>query len=431
MDVGLSETFENALTDNTVYAIKEGKDHMSSVDSTILTGLVRVLEGIPAMVEPDARINLLSFGFSLVERSGLKASDNMHTDLVNIVNYAANLGKLDALINNAKEYPESRKTQSELGEILSGLKDKQRPKGQTQSPRAGIKASDEFQYDVFISYASEDRPVVEQIIQDFRRAGVTYWVDHEQIDFGDRITEKIEEGLRESKYVVVCLSANLGRSNWVRAEYGSILHKELGRISQGSGRKVIPLKLDDSSDDNIPLLLYNKRRANYSNVTEFNQLLEFLKQRPKFPVSYSEEAAALFDVFLAHNSQDKPLVESIAERLRQRGLNPWLDKEQIPPGRWFQDVIQQAITTVKSAAIFIGPKGLGKWQRIELRTFISQCVEADLPVIPVLLPGVSDIPKDLPFFKELNWVRFSSGIDDPEALDNLEWGITGKHPRKS
>lgn len=68
---------------------------------------------------------------------------------------------------------------------------------------------------------------------------------------------------------------------------------------------------------------------------------------------------------------------------------------------------------------------------MELRTFISQIIGAGLPVIPVLLPGVSNIPEDLIFLKELNWVHFSSGIDDAEALDNLEWGITGKRPRKS
>ncbi len=137
-----------------------------------------------------------------------------------------------------------------------------------------------------------------------------------------------------------------------------------------------------------------------------------------------------FDVFLAHNSQDKPQVVAIAEALKQRGLYPWLDIEQIPPGQWFQDIIQQAIPKVKSAAIFIGPKGLGRWQVLELRSFISQCVEAKLPVIPVLLPGVDDIPKELRFLKELTWVRFASGIDDAEALDNLEWGITGKHPHR-
>lgn len=133
-----------------------------------------------------------------------------------------------------------------------------------------------------------------------------------------------------------------------------------------------------------------------------------------------------FDVFLAHNSQDKPLVRAIATKLKERGLEYWIDEEQIPPGRWFQDVIQQAIPNVKSAAICIGTGGLGKWQVVELRSFISQCVNSDIPVIPVLLPGVEAIPQHLLFLKELNWVNFANGIEDIKALDNLEWGITGK-----
>ena len=141
-------------------------------------------------------------------------------------------------------------------------------------------------------------------------------------------------------------------------------------------------------------------------------------------VKTSEEVAE-FDVFLAHNSIDKDEVEAICEALKQKGLTPWLDKEQIPPGRWFQDVIQQAIATVKSAAIFIGEQGLGRWEALELRSFISQCVERGIPVIPVLLPGVERIPDDLLFLRELNWVRFTTA-DDPEAIKNLCWGITGK-----
>jgi hypothetical protein len=133
-----------------------------------------------------------------------------------------------------------------------------------------------------------------------------------------------------------------------------------------------------------------------------------------------------FDVFLAHNSQDKPQVRAIATKLKDRGLKYWIDEEQIPPGRWFQDVIQQAIPNVKSAAICIGTGGLGKWQAVELRSFISQCVNSDIPVIPVLLPGVKEIPEHLFFLKELNWVNFANGIEDIKALDNLEWGITGE-----
>ncbi len=134
-----------------------------------------------------------------------------------------------------------------------------------------------------------------------------------------------------------------------------------------------------------------------------------------------------FDVFLAHNSQDKPQVRAIATKLKERGLKYWIDEEQIPPGRSFQDVIQQAIPNVKSVAICIGTGGLGKWQEaVELRPFISQFVHSGIPVIPVLLPGVKEIPERLFFLKEFNWVNFANGIEDIKALDNLEWGITGE-----
>jgi hypothetical protein len=139
---------------------------------------------------------------------------------------------------------------------------------------------------------------------------------------------------------------------------------------------------------------------------------------------------AEFDVFLAHNTEDEREVECIGEALRLRGLNPWLDKEQIPPGRWFQDLIQRAIPVVKSAAIFIGPKGIGRWQTLELRSFISQCVERGIPTIPVLLPGATKFPPELLFLQQLNWVRFRKSIDEVEALDDLEWGVTGEHPKR-
>ncbi|MDJ0707057.1 MAG: GUN4 domain-containing protein [Leptolyngbyaceae cyanobacterium MO_188.B28] len=138
-----------------------------------------------------------------------------------------------------------------------------------------------------------------------------------------------------------------------------------------------------------------------------------------------------FDVFLAHNSQDKPQVKVIARELKRRGLKPWLDVEQIPPGRAFQDVIQEVIPNIKTAAIFIGPKGLGKWQVMELRTITSRCVEEDIPVIPILLPGVEGIPDNLIFLRQFHWVNFTDGLEDADALYQLEWGITGERPQRS
>ncbi|MGK7948160.1 MAG: toll/interleukin-1 receptor domain-containing protein [Xenococcaceae cyanobacterium] len=134
----------------------------------------------------------------------------------------------------------------------------------------------------------------------------------------------------------------------------------------------------------------------------------------------SNQKSYEFDVFLAHNSVDKPKIRAIAKKLKQRGLKPWLDEEQIAPGELFQDAIQKAIPQIKSAAICIGSNEIGQWQRIELPTLISQFVNEDILVIPVLLPGVDRIPGYLLFLQQLNWVNFQN-IDDAAALDRLEW----------
>ena len=70
------------------------------------------------------------------------------------------------------------------------------------------------------------------------------------------------------------------------------------------------------------------------------------------------------------------------------------------------------------------------WQALELRAFGSQCVERQIPVIPVLLPGVTEIPENLVFLRELNWVSFHRSPDEEEPLDRLVWGIIGRKPTK-
>ncbi len=134
-----------------------------------------------------------------------------------------------------------------------------------------------------------------------------------------------------------------------------------------------------------------------------------------------------FDVFLAYHEQDQHPVRAIAEALKIRGIYPWLAEEQIQPGRWFMQVIEAAIPKVRSAAIILGPHGLGGWQALEVRSFVRRCVESRIGVIPVLLPGVEDLQQELLFLKELRSIKLAT-LEDEEALDQLEWGITGKQP---
>jgi len=42
--------------------------------------------------------------------------------------------------------------------------------------------------------------------------------------------------------------------------------------------------------------------------------------------------AQRYHTFLSHHTDDKPVVEELAQKLRQAGLRPWLDKWNLIPG---------------------------------------------------------------------------------------------------
>jgi len=135
-----------------------------------------------------------------------------------------------------------------------------------------------------------------------------------------------------------------------------------------------------------------------------------------------------FDVFLSHNSKDKPAVRKLAEVLRARGLRVWLDEWELVPGQPWQEAIEEIIETTRSSAVLVGKDGLGPWQDTEMRGCLSEFEDRKLPVIPVLLPGAPDAPPRLPIFlKRFTWVDLRRGLIE-EELDRLQWGVTGERP---
>jgi len=134
-----------------------------------------------------------------------------------------------------------------------------------------------------------------------------------------------------------------------------------------------------------------------------------------------------FHVFLSYNRQDKPIVREIWAILRERGLRPWLDDEELIPGRDWQENLEGVVRTVAAAAVFVGRGGMGPWENHEMRACLLQFVERRLPVIPVLLPGAAERPALPLFLKTLAWVDLRSGLD-PRGIDRLVHGITGERP---
>ena len=131
-----------------------------------------------------------------------------------------------------------------------------------------------------------------------------------------------------------------------------------------------------------------------------------------------------FDVFLCHNSEDKPVVKKLGELLKEQGILPWLDEWELRPGLPWQRLLEEQIEQIKSAAVFIGQSGIGPWQQLELEAFLREFVGRGCPVIPVLLENAPRKPKLPVFLKGMTWVDFRKR--DPDPMEQLIWGITGE-----
>jgi hypothetical protein len=139
-------------------------------------------------------------------------------------------------------------------------------------------------------------------------------------------------------------------------------------------------------------------------------------------------------VFLSHNSADKPVVEELARRLRDAGIEPWLDSWHLVPGEKWQPALEKALTEARASAVFFGPSGVGPWQDEEMRVAIGRrVVDSGYRVVPVLLPGAqrgkrSAVP---PFLANVTWVEFQRSLDEEHEVRPVrhdQWLRGDRHP---
>lgn len=160
-------------------------------------------------------------------------------------------------------------------------------------------------------------------------------------------------------------------------------------------------------------------------LTQFGDLLWDLRDQTPLREKIVKNE---FDVFLCYNSTDRPAVIEIGKKLKQRGILPWLDEWELRPGLPWQRALEEQIGKVKSAAVFVGQNGIGPWQDMEQAAFLRQFVKRACPVIPVLLPDCPEKPKLPIFLENMQWVDFRKS--DPDPMEQLIWGITGKGSQK-
>lgn len=92
---------------------------------------------------------------------------------------------------------------------------------------------------IFISHRKLDSNSAERLAKDLTQVGHTVWFDEWKIDIGDSIVQRVQEGLSDSAYLVLCCSS-FGSSDWVDREWMSALARQLS----GQSIKLLPALLN-------------------------------------------------------------------------------------------------------------------------------------------------------------------------------------------
>ena len=106
---------------------------------------------------------------------------------------------------------------------------------------------------VFISHRGADAILAEKLAVGVRAAGHKVWLDTWEVNVGDQIVERMNEGLTGSTYLVVCYSSS-GIAPWMNIEWISALARQLN----GEGVKVLPVRL---SGKDAPAILAGTKYA--------------------------------------------------------------------------------------------------------------------------------------------------------------------------
>jgi hypothetical protein len=124
-----------------------------------------------------------------------------------------------------------------------------------------------------------------------------------------------------------------------------------------------------------------------------------------------------FDVFVSHNSKDRSEVLKLVTKLKDLGINPWLDAWQLVAGEPWLPAIERALGECSVCAVVIGPHGLGNVHEDEMWVALQRSIESKrdgrrFRVIPILLPKCKRGDRTLlPTFLTANtWVEFQRSI---------------------
>ncbi|SES25585.1 TIR domain-containing protein [Vreelandella subterranea] len=135
-------------------------------------------------------------------------------------------------------------------------------------------------------------------------------------------------------------------------------------------------------------------------------------------------------VFVSHASEDKErFVLGFAEKLRQNGVDAWLDKwEMLPGDSLVEKIFEEGLKEAQAVIVVLSSYSISKpWVKEELNTSIVNKISNGTKIIPVVIDQC-DIPESL---KSTVWERVQDTNNYQDNLDRIIASVFGHSTKPS
>lgn len=137
------------------------------------------------------------------------------------------------------------------------------------------------EYDVFVSHAWEDKEdFVDEFVEALTALDIKVWYDKRQIKWGDSMRERIDDGLKKSRFGVAVLSPNYIAENkyWTKSELDGLF-----QLESVNGKTLLPIwhNLTKQQVMNYSPIIANKKAMTTASMTAQEIADELLKLIPQ------------------------------------------------------------------------------------------------------------------------------------------------------
>src|SRR6185369_18090296 len=112
---------------------------------------------------------------------------------------------------------------------------------------------------VFLSYSVKNRKIATAIENALKSKGLAVWRDVRSIKAGERWFDAIERGIRQSRGVVVLITADSSSSEWVNYEYA---------FAAGARIPIVGVRVAQAS---IPAPMQTVQMVRYTNARQASE----------------------------------------------------------------------------------------------------------------------------------------------------------------